>query len=53
MPYLPSGEGGVLCSGGLLVEKMNIISLFFFSIGTIGFFNSEQFFLKDQIGSRF
>jgi hypothetical protein len=31
MPDLPSGEGGVLCSGGLLVEKMNSVSLFFFN----------------------
>jgi hypothetical protein len=26
-PNLPSGEGGVLCSGGLLVEKMNSVNL--------------------------
>jgi len=34
---LPSGEGGVLCGGGLLVEKMNSVDPFFFS-----FFQSEQ-----------
>ena len=27
---LPSGEGGVLCGGGLLVEKMNSVDPFFF-----------------------
>jgi hypothetical protein len=36
-PDLPSGEGGVLCGGGLLVEKMNSVDPFFFS-----FFQSEQ-----------
>jgi hypothetical protein len=25
MPDLPSGEGGVLCGGGLLVEKINSV----------------------------
>jgi len=31
-PDLPSGEGGVLCDGGLLVEKMNSVDpVFFFS----------------------
>jgi hypothetical protein len=29
-PDLPSGEGGVLCGGGLLVEKMNSVDPFFF-----------------------
>jgi len=28
---LPSGEGGVLCNGNLLMEKMNSVSLFFFN----------------------
>jgi len=29
-PDLPSGEGGVLYGGGLLVEKMNNVDLVFF-----------------------
>jgi hypothetical protein len=29
-PDLPSGEGGVLCGCGLLVEKMNSVDPFFF-----------------------
>jgi hypothetical protein len=44
-PNLPSGEGGVLCSGGLLVEKMNSVSLSFFPTRTIGFY----FFRSNRI----
>jgi hypothetical protein len=48
-PDLPSGEGGVFCGGSLLVEKMNSVDpdvgFFFFVIRTVGFLNSELFFL--------
>jgi hypothetical protein len=37
-PDLPSGEGGVLCDGGLLVEKMNSVDPVFFFFRTVGFF---------------
>jgi len=52
-PDLPSGEGGVLCGGGLLVEKMNSVDhLFFFLIRTVGRFfltvNSEYFFFRSK-----
>jgi len=48
-PDLPSGEGGVLCGGDLLVEKMKSVDhLFFFLIRTVGRFfltvNSGYFF---------
>jgi len=33
MPDLPSNEGGVLCGGGLLVEKINSVDLV-----VVGFF---------------
>ena len=55
-PDLPSGEGGVLCGGDLLVEKMKSVDhLFFFNQNSrTFFFNSEQwiFFFLDQNGSR-
>jgi len=45
MPDLPSNEGGVLCGGSLLVEKINSVDLvvvgFFFLIRTIGFFFAQ------------
>jgi hypothetical protein len=44
-PDLPSGEGGVLCGGGLLVEKMNSVDHLFFFFNQNSrtfFFNSEQ-----------
>jgi hypothetical protein len=48
---LPSGEGGVLCSGGLLVEKMNSVDPFFFSISRTFFLTVNNYFL-DQTRSR-
>jgi hypothetical protein len=45
MPDMPSNEGGVLCGGGLLVEKINSVDLvvvgFFFLIRTVGFFFAQ------------
>jgi hypothetical protein len=46
MPDLPSKEGGVLCGGGLLVEKINSVDLV-----VVGFFfnqNSRFFFLHSK-----
>jgi hypothetical protein len=55
MPDLPSNEGGVLCGGGLLVEKINSVDLvvvgFFFNQNSRFFFctvNSEQFFFRSN-----
>jgi hypothetical protein len=53
-PDLPSGEGGVLCGGGLLVEKMNSVDhlFFFFKIRIVGRFfltvNSGYFFFRSK-----
>jgi hypothetical protein len=46
MPDLPSNEGGVLCGGGLLVEKINSVDLV-----VVGFFfnqNSRFFFFHSK-----
>jgi hypothetical protein len=45
---LPSGEGGVMCSDGLLVEKMNSVSLFFFNRNSRFFLTVNNFFLRSN-----